>query len=134
MYIFIVYFWGQMKLLIHIFMCWTLLLNSMVYSVIQGSYELNKAYIIENFCVNKDKPMMNCDGKCFLAGKLKAQKEKQDANSTHKFTADFGVYIPVFPWKLVDIWHSNVVLSHFSSYNDPFTFKLIREVIKPPKI
>jgi hypothetical protein len=85
-----------MKILIHTFMCFTLLLNSMVYSVIQGSYELNKAYIVENFCINKDKPMMNCDGKCYLSEQLKAQKEKQDANSIHKFTADFGVYITKF--------------------------------------
>jgi hypothetical protein len=106
----------------------------MVYSVIQGSYELNKAYIVENFCINKDKPMMNCDGKCYLSEQLKAQKEKQDANSIHKFTADFGVYIPISKWKLVDIWPSDVILSHFSSYSDPFTFQLIREVIKPPKV
>ena len=123
-----------MKILIHAFMSFTLLLNSMVYSVIQGSYELNKAYIVENFCVNKDKPMMNCDGKCYLSEQLKAQKEKQDANSIHKFTADFGVYIPISKWKLVDIWPSDVILSHFSSYSDPFTFQLIREVIKPPKV
>lgn len=123
-----------MKILIHTFMCFTLLLNSMVYSVIQGSYELNKAYIIENFCVNKDKPMMNCDGKCYLAEQLKAQKEKQDANSTHKFTADFGVYIPVSAWKLIDLFPFSVDLRHTSSYSDPFTLQLIHEVIKPPKI
>lgn len=115
-------------------MCFTLLLNSMVYSVIQGSYELNKAYIIENFCVNKDKPMMNCDGKCYLAEKLKAQKEKQETNSTYKFTADFGVYIPMKSCEMIDISPSTIVLRHISFYIEPFIFQLIREVIKPPKV
>ena len=110
------------------------MLNSMVYSVIQGSYELNKAYIIENFCINKDKSMMNCDGKCYLAQQLKAQKEKQEANSTHKFTADFGVYLPVSLWKLIDLFPFTADLRHTSSYCDPFTLQLIHEVIKPPKI
>ena len=124
----------MLKALLHITLCAVLMLNSMVYSVIQGSYELNKAYIIENFCINKDKSMMNCDGKCYLAQQLKAQKEKQEANSTHKFTADFGVYLPVSLWKLIDLFPFTADLRHTSSYCDPFTLQLIHEVIKPPKI
>ncbi len=106
----------------------------MVYSVIQGSYELNKAYIIENFCVNKDKPMMNCDGKCYLAEQMKAQKEKQDANSTHKFTMDFGVYIPVSAVKQDFKREFSIMNAFLAPYMEPFTVLLIQQVIKPPKI
>ena len=38
-------------------------------------YVINKDYIAEYLCVNKDKPMLNCNGKCYLAKML---KEKQD--------------------------------------------------------
>jgi|SRR5690606_2180525 len=110
------------------------MLNSMVYSVIQGSYELNKAYIIENFCVNTDKPMMNCDGKCYLADQMRAQKEKQDANSTHRFSIDFGVYVPV-PY-IGQIYSRTIIPINklFVVYLEPFTALLIQEVIKPPKL
>ncbi len=38
----------------------------------------NRGYIAEKLCVNKDKPMLKCHGKCFLAKKLKeAESEKQ---------------------------------------------------------
>jgi hypothetical protein len=106
----------------------------MVYSVIQGSYEINKAYIIENFCVNKDKPMMNCDGKCFLADKIKAQKEKEDANSTFKFSVDFGVYVPVPAW---NEGFARIFISINTSevpYFEPYSTLLIQEVTKPPKL
>nr|WP_245405175.1 hypothetical protein [Algoriphagus sp. AGSA1] len=106
----------------------------MVYSVIQGSYELNKAYIIENFCINKDKPMMNCDGKCYLAEQMKAQKEKQDANSTHKFAMDFGVYIPASAVSQGFKRDFTLVGSFLAPYVEPYTVLLIREVVKPPKI
>lgn len=33
-------------------------------------YELNIDYIIEELCVNKDKPQLQCNGKCFLTQKL----------------------------------------------------------------
>jgi hypothetical protein len=30
------------------------------------SYSINKVYIIKELCVNKTKPEMHCDGKCYL--------------------------------------------------------------------
>lgn len=83
----------MLKSLIYIFMAALLVLNGMVYSVIQGSYVLNKAAIIENFCVNKAQPELKCDGKCYLAQQLKAEKEKQDQNSQHSFAMDFGQFV-----------------------------------------
>jgi hypothetical protein len=43
-------------------------------------YFLNYEYISEVLCINKEKPMSICNGKCYLSQKLKeAQKtEKQD--------------------------------------------------------
>lgn len=34
-------------------------------------YQINKAYIAETLCVNRDKPQMHCDGKCYLSKQLK---------------------------------------------------------------
>ena len=34
-------------------------------------YEINKKYIAEVLCENKDKPMMHCNGKCHLKKQLK---------------------------------------------------------------
>ena len=39
---------------------------------------INQDYIAEVLCINRDQPMLNCDGKCFLAEKLKEQKQKQE--------------------------------------------------------
>ncbi len=122
----------MVKSLFHIFLCAVLMLNGMVYSVIQGSYELNKAYIVENFCVNKDKPMMNCDGKCYLAQQMKEAKEKRDANATHKFSSDFGVYIPA---SALDQFYATSVSDFYepvSSYSEPITFFVFQEINKPP--
>jgi hypothetical protein len=122
------------KALFHIFLCSILMLNSMVYSVIQGSYELNKAYIIENFCVNKDKPMMNCDGKCYLAQQMKAQKEKQDANSTHKFNSDFGVYIPAPGLEQYSLTSGIPFHKPTMTYSEPFSAFPSKEISKPPTV
>nr|WP_294901120.1 hypothetical protein [uncultured Pedobacter sp.] len=45
-----------------------------------AGFELNRNYIAENLCVNKDKPELKCHGKCFLMKKLAEAEKKQQAD------------------------------------------------------
>ena len=45
--------------------------------VIEADFFLNQDYIAKNLCVNRDKPMMHCNGKCYLAKKLKEEGKSQ---------------------------------------------------------
>ncbi|WP_374164567.1 hypothetical protein [Arcticibacter sp. MXS-1] len=45
--------------------------------LIFASFSLNQKYIAEKYCVNKDKPWLHCEGKCFLMKKLKQAEEKE---------------------------------------------------------
>ncbi|MFT5884765.1 MAG: hypothetical protein ACI9IP_001222 [Arcticibacterium sp.] len=97
-----------------------LLVKAMVVPAIFFNYELRKDFIIQNFCVNKDRPELNCDGKCYLAKQLKAAKQQDEneseaafvdkllvfeclsLNSNYTFPdtfpySDSGVAIPVIP-------------------------------------
>jgi hypothetical protein len=49
-------------------------------SFVTVSYFVNQAEIIELFCVNKDKPVLQCNGKCHLATQL-AEVETDAADS-----------------------------------------------------
>jgi len=41
------------------------------------SYQINKTYIAQELCENKEIPMMQCNGKC----QLKAQLQKQESQN-----------------------------------------------------
>lgn len=41
-------------------------------------YELAKPVIIENYCVNKEKPEMRCNGKCHLTTMLDAEENQNE--------------------------------------------------------
>lgn len=45
------------------------------------NYELNKSYITQKFCENKNKPKMNCNGKCHLNKQLQKQEKNENAPS-----------------------------------------------------
>jgi hypothetical protein len=47
-------------------------------------YQINKAYITRVLCENRDKPQLHCNGRCFLAKKLKAQQEKEDQQTSER--------------------------------------------------
>ena len=40
-------------------------------------FKLNQDFIAKALCINKEKPMSNCNGKCILAQKLKKAGEPQ---------------------------------------------------------
>ena len=47
-------------------------------------YQVNRNFIAQNFCVNKDKPKLNCNGQCYLAKQLKKQEEKETKSNSEK--------------------------------------------------
>lgn len=61
--------------------------------LIHAGFSMNRKYITARFCGNVDKHWMHCDGKCFLAKKLKeaSDAQKKDAKEASKFQAYEGV-------------------------------------------
>lgn len=53
-------------------------------AVIFIDFYTNQKYIAENFCVNKAKPKMNCNGKCQLSKKITNEDNKDKQNSNRK--------------------------------------------------
>lgn len=47
-------------------------------------YQLNKEYITRVLCENKDRPDLHCDGKCYLARRLRAQQDRQDKETAER--------------------------------------------------
>ncbi|MFB9291979.1 hypothetical protein [Persicitalea jodogahamensis] len=48
-------------------------------------YELRKEFIIDNYCVNKNRPELHCDGKCYLATRLAAVQEQEQKQAERNF-------------------------------------------------
>ncbi|HCN83038.1 MAG TPA: hypothetical protein DIT07_05370 [Sphingobacteriaceae bacterium] len=46
-------------------------------SLIYAGFDLNQKYIASQLCENRDKPEMHCNGKCYLAKKVKQAEEKE---------------------------------------------------------
>lgn len=47
-------------------------------------WKVNQKAITKEYCVNKEKPILACNGKCHLAKKINQSSEKQDKRNSEK--------------------------------------------------
>ncbi|WP_452602922.1 hypothetical protein [Pontimicrobium sp. MEBiC06410] len=97
-------------------------------------FELNIDYIIETYCVNKEKPQLQCNGKCHLAKQLTLNATDVDETNTTYLATFFEAFFPVYfqeynyNYKL----KSNAVVAQNNwSYNNQF-LSLFKDCIDPP--
>lgn len=57
-------------------------------------YQLNIDYIVEKYCVNKERPSLNCNGKCYLMSQMKAQTQSKDESTNTTISTE--TFIPLF--------------------------------------
>lgn len=110
-----------------------LMVRVMIVPMIFLDYELRKDYIIQNYCVNKNHPELNCDGKCYLAKQIKAaekQEQQQKGLEFNKFL--FGVEFIETPQALI-VFHLSKTkrCTHFK-YRDSFSQNHPSSVFHPP--
>lgn len=58
----------------------TIVLQSLSLLYVQCEFNINQAYIAKVLCVNRDKPQLHCDGKCYLKKEMDRSTEKDSAN------------------------------------------------------
>ncbi len=100
-------------------------------------YLVDYKYISEVLCINKEKPKMQCHGKCYLKKELaettkeKSDKSEKDNNSTsNKLLNDF-----LFVKKLVfSLNPQNIIVASSSVFykKTNYCFKLNNTLFKPP--
>jgi len=56
-------------------------------------YQLNKDYITANFCINKSKPELHCEGHCYLQKNLKKAAEPESKSAQPTLKIDFPLFL-----------------------------------------
>ena len=113
--------------------------NTLIKAGLFINYQFNKAEITRKYCENKAKPMLNCNGKCYLAKQLAKEQSKEEQSNKIDFgkykyeTNDFTVTTPEFDFEK----YSEVSLSQSKKdfyYQSTFSDKYIGNIFHPPTI
>jgi len=103
-------------------------------AVVWADYLINFEYIKEVLCVNKEKPKLNCNGKCYLMGQLKQSEPKEEENQIPKLEITKTEYIDLS--KLTDSTKgtsTNVYDKQAYYYKLGVYSQQHQEVFHPPK-
>jgi hypothetical protein len=71
------------------FLLFAIALKMLLAPAIFLDFELRKDFIIKNYCVNKYRPALNCDGKCYLAKQIKNTQQEDERQATNRFVFEF---------------------------------------------
>jgi len=103
-------------------------------------YLLHFDYVVENLCINKDKPLLLCYGSCYVSEKLASEnyldlnnhKSKPENSKIEVFSPIF-VLEKAFPFS-IQYYYSEIQTSkpNFIKFLNPISY--IKLDFKPPKI
>jgi len=101
--------------------------------IFQTEYFLNKHYIVTVLCVNKDKPKMRCNGKCYFAKRLQEQeKQERQAPTPKKVKFDAQPCPLPNPLSFLDIGFCD--RAKYTAPSDPIGSTFRRSIFHPPAV
>ena len=96
-------------------------------------YQANKEFIMEFLCINRDKPELECEGKCQLTKKLKEQQEtdKQANERGQKQEVQVNLYCQSL-FSLPALTQPTIV-SYTSAYSCNYSSDVHQSIYHPPQ-
>jgi hypothetical protein len=103
---------------------------------------MNQAELTAKYCVNKAKPMLNCNGKCYLAKQLKIQEEqdkadfnKESKNQVPKFKKikEGEVFNDIKKVDYTLAFQNNINRKPTTSFSVEYSFEETSKCFQPPQ-
>ncbi len=96
-------------------------------------YVLNQDYIAEFLCINKDKPELQCNGKCHLVKEIEKQKDQKPLSALSVNMENYPIGFVEFMSleKPIGLYQSN---SPLFSYHTLYNFLYAEENNQPPEL
>ncbi|MDO6598162.1 hypothetical protein Q4512_14660 [Oceanihabitans sp. 2_MG-2023] len=99
-------------------------------------YQLNIDYIVETYCVNKEKPTLQCNGKCHLAKQL--QPTSNTSNSDDAISSLVEAFTFVYYNDYPSLIFNTVFLLESREksffYTKNYTYKFEYSHFRPPTV
>lgn len=101
--------------------------------IIIADYVLNKEFITKNFCENKNKPKVHCNGKCHLKKQLdKEEKRENDPLNNQKEKNEIQLFCQTNRKSPFELYITGEY--PFTSYKTQETISFSASVFHPPSV
>lgn len=100
-----------------------------------AGFELNQKYIAEKLCVNKDKPWLHCNGRCYLMNKVKQAEDNEKRQDSKDLRSNLQVVWFVHPagQNQRSEFNESIALQYKMLYTYSYTNQYNSSIFRPPK-
>ncbi|QQL51595.1 hypothetical protein GO620_015715 [Mucilaginibacter ginkgonis] len=102
---------------------------------VYAGFELNQKYIAEKLCINKNRPWLHCNGRCYFIKKIK-QAEEEDRKQSAKDNLN-RLEVSFFQQPIIIGFIQPKIISqahqHFAAYTYLYTNHYLDSIFRPPK-
>ncbi len=96
-------------------------------------YQANKEYIMEFLCINRDKPELECEGKCHLAKNLKKQEDAEKNSKEQQVSLEVQINLFCQWWLSYQFVGFKSESALYSNYEASHTTQAFFAIFHPPK-
>lgn len=100
---------------------------------VYAGFELNKAYIVKELCENRARPIMRCQGKCYLKKKIKVAEDKEQEAKEKLSRLEVSFYQEPFKLALSVPIVSETKKLPVQAYGYLYANCYLKAVFKPPR-
>jgi hypothetical protein len=103
--------------------------------IVQQLFYENQKIIADKYCINKSKPQLHCNGKCYLTKQLKALNDDETSNTSNSQKLTIKVAIEPFIIEPINSYNPSFSLNkkEFFSYQNVFLHTaFIAGIFHPP--
>lgn len=100
-------------------------------------FELRRDYIVKNLCENRNRPQLNCNGKCYLAKKIAVAQENEQQQKERNFISQLCETLAAPKGTIISIFSANTSPVHIYPIFSPYISSLngrimISGIFHPP--
>lgn len=99
-------------------------------------FKINQDFIAEVLCINREKPMTMCNGKCYLSEQLKKAEEQEEkqAPTNKKERLEVVYYYATSAFEF--LVHTDCFVSklNLACIDEFYTSSFIADIFRPPKL
>ncbi|MGI4806213.1 MAG: hypothetical protein ACRYFL_15715 [Janthinobacterium lividum] len=102
---------------------------------VYAEFSVNQKYITDNFCVNKNRPWLHCNGHCFFMKKVKQAEENEKKQAAKDNLNRLAVSYFQQPYRIIfsSPLSFTAVHIHLPAYTYQYSNSYIEAIFRPPK-
>jgi len=100
-----------------------------------AGFTMNRKLIAEKFCINKSRPWLHCDGKCYFMKKIRQaeENEKKQESKDHLNRLEISFLQEPFRFSMDELNLISTTKETYPAYAYHYSSRYLSCIFRPPK-